>query len=178
MKNLSIGTLIFITILSSCLPTDVRFIDSQPENLEGLSFVPIKFQGIFIINKDTVIVTDCTINGDTINSNTLVVKSLGNYLFVNSLENGVYKLACAKLVNAWNNKNISLEYFRFLDKFKFPLEEKIFNDLIEKMIADENNPLISIDSTDDLHFILDDVSSNHFQSLLNKAKSQKVIRLK
>ena len=103
---------------------------------------------------------------------------MGNYLFVNSLENGVYKLACAKLVNAWNNKNISLEYFRFLDKFNFPLEEKIFNDLIEKMIADENNPLISIDSTDDLHFILDDVSSNHFQSLLNKAKSQKVIRLK
>ena len=48
---------------------------------------------------------------------------------------------------------------------------------IDKMIADKNNPLIRIDSTDDFHFILDNVSVNHFQSLLNNAKSELVIRI-
>ena len=116
MKNSRISALFFIAILfSSCFPSDIRFIQAQPEHLEELSFIPNQFQGIFVMNKDTVFVTDCTINGDTINSNTLVVKGLGNYLFVNSLENGVYKLGCAKVVNAWNNEDISLEYFIFSD---------------------------------------------------------------
>ena len=110
MKNPVISTLFFIIILfSSCFPSDVRFIEAQPEHLEELSFIPDQFQGMFVLNNDTIVVTDCTINGDSINSNTLVVKNWGNYLFVNSLDNGIYKLCCAKVVNAWNNKNISLE---------------------------------------------------------------------
>ena len=110
MKPPTISFLFFIIILfSSCFPSDVRFIDAQPEHLEELSFIPNQFQGVFVINNDTVVVTDCTINGDSINSNTLVIKSWGNYLFVNSLENGVYKLGCAKAVNEKINKNISLD---------------------------------------------------------------------
>ena len=176
MKTPTISFLFFIIILfSSCFPSDVRFIDAQPEHLEELSFIPNQFQGIFVINNDTVVVTDCTINGDSINSNTLVIKSWGNYLFVNSLENGVYKLGCAKAVNAWNNKNISLEYFIFFDEL--PIYKSAILETIDKMIADKNNPLIRIDSTDDFHFILDNVSLNHFQSLLNNAKSEEVIRI-
>ena len=176
MKTPTISFLFFIIILfSSCFPSDVRFIDAQPEHLEELSFIPNQFQGIFVINNDTVVVTDCTINGDSINSNALVVKSWGNYLFVNSLENGVYKLGCAKAVNAWNNKNISLEYFTLFDEL--PIDESAILETIDKMIADKNNPLIRIDTTDDLHFILDNVSINHFQSLLNNAKSEEVIRI-
>ena len=182
MKTPTISFLFFIIILfSSCFPSDVRFIDAQPEHLEELSFIPNQFQGIFVINNDTVVVTDCTINGDSINSNTLVIKSWGNYLFVNSLENGVYKLGCAKAVNAWNNKNISLEYFRFFDEFPIyenaSLDESAILEEIYKMIADKNIPLIRIDTTDDFHFILDNVSVNHFQSLLNNAKSEAVIRI-
>ena len=182
MKPPTISFLFFIIILfSSCFPSDVRFIDAQPEHLEELSFFPSQFQGIFVINNDTVVVTDCTINGDSINSNTLVIKSWGNYLFVNSLENGVYKLGCAKAVNAWNNKNISLEYFIFFDELPInesaSLDESAILKTIDKMIADKNNPLIRIDSTDDFHFILDNVSVNHFQSLLNNAKSELVIRI-
>ena len=182
MKTPTISFLFFIIILfSSCFPSDVRFIDAQPEHLEELSFIPNQFQGIFVINNDTVVVTDCTINGDSINSNTLVIKSWGNYLFVNSLENGVYKLGCAKAVNAWNNKNISLEYFIFFDEFPIygsaSLDESAILETIDKMIADKNNPLIRIDTTDDFHFILDNVSVNHFQSLLNNAKSEAVIRI-
>ena len=182
MKTPTISFLFFIIILfSSCFPSDVRFIDAQPEHLEELSFIPNQFQGIFVINNDTVVVTDCTINGDSINSNTLVIKSWGNYLFVNSLENGVYKLGCAKAVNAWNNKNISLEYFRFFDELPIyenaSLDESAILEEIYKMIADKNIPLIRIDTTDDFHFILDNVSVNHFQSLLNNAKSEAVIRI-
>ena len=176
MKTQKISALFFIIILfSSCFPSDVRFIDAQPEHLEELSYIPNQFQGIFVINNDTVVVTDCTINGDSINSNALVVKSWGNYLFVNSLENGVYKLGCAKAVNAWNNKNISLEYFTLFDEL--PIDESAILETIDKMIADKNNPLIRIDTTDDLHFILDNVSVNNFQSLLNNAKSEEVIRI-
>ena len=182
MKTPTISFLFFIIILfSSCFPSDVRFIDAQPEHLEELSFIPNQFQGVFVINNDTVVVTDCTINGDSINSNTLVIKSWGNYLFVNSLENGVYKLGCAKAVNAWNNKNISLEYFRFFDELPIyenaSLDESAILEEIYKMIADKNIPLIRIDTTDDFHFILDNVSVNHFQSLLNNAKSEAVIRI-
>ena len=182
MKTPTISFLFFIIILfSSCFPSDVRFIDAQPEHLEELSFIPNQFQGVFVINNDTVVVTDCTINGDSINSDSLVVKSWGNYLFVNSLENGIYKLGCAKVVNAWNNKNISLEYFRFFDEIPIyestSLDESAILEAIEKMIADKHNPLVGIDSTDDLHFILDNVSINHFQSLLNNAKSEEVIRI-
>tara|TARA_R110001632_G_scaffold50907_1_gene126842 strand:- start:881 stop:1429 length:549 start_codon:yes stop_codon:yes gene_type:complete len=181
MKTSTVSALFFIIILllSSC--SDVRFIDAQPEHLEELSFIPNQFQGIFVINNDTVVVTDCTINGDSINSNTLVVKSWGNYLFVNSLESGVYKLSCAKVVNAWNNKNISLEYFRLFDELSLLRsslgESAILLEEIDKMIADKNNPLIRIDTTDTFHYILDDVSVNHFQSLLNNAKSKAVIRI-
>ena len=182
MKTQTISALFFIIILfSSCFPSDVRFIDAQPEHLEELSFIPNQFQGIFVINKDTVVVTDCTINGDSINSNSLVVKGWGNYLFVNSLENGVYKLGCAKAVNAWSNQNISLEYFIFFDEIPInesaSLDKKAILETIDKMISDKNNPLIRIDSTDDFHFILDNVSLNHFQSLLNNAKSEEVIRI-
>jgi hypothetical protein len=166
-----------IIYLTSCFPTDVRFIQAQPEHLEELSSIPNQYQGIFVINEDTIVVTDYTINGDAINSDNLVVKGWGNYLFVNFLENGVYKLGCAKAVNACNNENISLEYIFLMDQFKSPIEEKSFMETIEQMIADKNNPLIRIDTTDDLHFIFDNVSVNQFQSLLNNAKSEEVIRI-
>ena len=181
MKNFNIYIVFLIPMLfSACMPTNIRFIEPQPEHLEKLSIIPSKFQGKFVINKDTVIVTDYTINGDSINLNNLVVKGWGNYLFVNYLENEVYKLGCAKMVKTYNHEKISLEYFMFLetDRFTYSSEDKPFKETMEKMIADNNNPLVRIDSTEDLHFILDNVNLNHFQSLLNNAKSDKVTRIK
>ena len=184
MKTSTISTLFFIAILSSsCFGPNVRFIESQPESLEELTSIPEKFQGTFVIDKDTIEVTDRTISGDTINSNTLVVKGWGNYLFVNSLENGVYKLGCAKVVNAWNYEELSLEYF-LIDPWKdmsddLPKEEfeTAAKEKLDQMIADENNPIVGIDSTE-RYLILDNVSINQFQSLLNHAESEKVTRIK
>jgi len=184
MKTSTISTLFFIAILSSsCFGPNVRFIESQPESLEELTSIPEKFQGTFVIDKDTIEVTDRTISGDTINSNTLVVKGWGNYLFVNSLENGVYKLGCAKVVNALNYEELSLEYF-LIDPWKdmsddLPKEEfeTAAKEKLNQMIADENNPIVGIDSIE-RYLILDNVSINQFQSLLNHAESEQVTRIK
>ena len=185
MKTSTISTLFLIAILSSsCFGPNVRFIESQPESLEELTSIPEKFQGTFVIDKDTIEVTDRTISGDTINSNTLVVKGWGNYLFVNSLEKGVYKLGCAKVINVWNNEELSLEYF-LIDPWKdmsddLPKEEfeTAAKEKLDQMIADENNPIVGIDSTESFYLILDNVSINQFQSLLNNAASQEVTRIK
>jgi len=184
MKISTISTLFLVTILfSSCFGPNVRFIDAQPESLKKLTSIPEKFQGTFVIDKDTIEVTECTISGDTINSETLVVKGWGNYLFVNSLEDGVYNLVCAKVVNVWKNEELSLEYFRIIEPFdefddltkeEFEIASR---ELIDQMIADENNPIVGIDSTEE-YFILDNVSINQFQSLLNKAASEEVTRIK
>ena len=185
MKTSTISTLFLVIILfSSCFGPNVRFVEAQPESLEELTSIPEKFQGPFVIHKDTIEVTDCTISGDTINSNTLVVKGWGNYLFVNSLENGVYKLGCAKVVNVWNNEELSLEYF-LINPWKKDMSDDLSKEEYEtaakeeldQMIADENNPIIGIDSTEG-YWILDNVSINQFQSLLNNAKSEKVTRIK
>jgi len=186
MKTSTISTLFIVAILfSSCFGPNVRFIEPQPESLEELTSIPEKFQGTFVIHNDTIEVTDCTISGDTINSNTLVVKGWGNYLFVNSLENGVYKLGCAKVVNVWNNEELSLEYFVLSDdlidppnEFSMKEKEKFWMEEIDKMIADVNNPIVGLDTTEGFYFILDNVSINQFQSLLNNAKSEKVTRIK
>ena len=79
--------IILVTILTSCSGlSDVRFITPQPEFLEPLASIPKKFQGIFLIEKDTIQVTEHTIDGNTINSDSLIVKSWGNYLFVNQMK--------------------------------------------------------------------------------------------
>lgn len=185
MKRIPYTFLAVLIFLTSCTPSDVRFIKAQPESLERLCFIPNKFQGIFLINKDTVVVTNYTINGDTINSEALVVKGWGNYLFVNSLENGVYKLVCAKSVNAWGNEEICLEYFvlgdndsisNLPDEFTIREREQFWMEQVNNMITDKSNPIIDLDTTNG-YFILDNVSVNQFQSLLNNASSEEVNRI-
>ena len=185
MKTSIITNLFLLAILfTSCFDPNVKFKDPQPESLEELSSIPEKFQGIFVIDKDTIEVKDVTINGDTINSETLVVKGWGNYLFVNSLEDGVYKLGCAKVVKFWNNEELSLEYF-IIDPFVKVLSDDLSKEeydiaakeQLDQMIADQNNPIVGVDSTEG-YFILDNVSLNQFQSLLNNAVSKKVTRIK
>ena len=88
------------------------------------------------------------------------------------------------MINVWNNEELSLEYF-IID----PLTKVLSDDLpkeeyetaakekLDQMIADENNPIVGIDSTEG-YWILDNVSINQFQSLLNNAASQEVTRIK
>ena len=118
MKNYKLfGYIMSLLFCASCLDnSNVRFVTPQPESLSPLEVIPEKFQGTFVIKKDTIVVTDYTVNGGTINSDSLIVKGWGNYLFVNQLDikgldKDLYLLACAKIVNVWNNEEISLHHF-------------------------------------------------------------------
>ena len=82
--------LIFLSAVLLCFAscTNVTFVNPQPEFLESLTEIPEKYQGRFAsddTNEDVNIVTDTTINGMSIASDSLVVKTRGNYFYVNFL---------------------------------------------------------------------------------------------
>ena len=197
MKNQRILFLVIpILFLLSCISSNVRFVTPQPESLTPLEVIPEKFQGTFVINKDTIVVTDYTVDGGTINSDSLIVKGSGNYLFVNKLDlpkgsdKALYLLACAKVVNVWNNEEISystpsIDIESQLDDFVLKtdtagLSEDELNLLFLQYIA--NNPPNDnfVGLTEDFNYILDNVSLNEFQTMLNKSaeNSTKVTRIK
>ena len=197
MKNQRILFLVIpILFLSSCITSNVRFVTPQPESLSPLEIISEKFQGTFVINKDTIVVTDYTVDGGTINSDSLIVKGSGNYLFVNKLDlpkgsdKALYLLACAKVVNVWNNEEISystpsIDIESQLDDFVLKTDTAGLSDdelglLFEQYIISNppNNNFVGL--TEDLDYILDNVSLNEFQTMLNKSaeNSTKVTRIK
>ena len=199
MKNQRILLLVLpILFLSSCIKfPNVGFVTPQPESLKPLEIIPEKFQGTFVIYKDTIVVTDYTIDGDTINSDSLIVKGWGNYLFINELvvaeteEIAYYRLGCAKSVNVWNNEKISLHHFELDLDEKFGtdfilntdtagLSDAEFKSLLVEYLAKTSDHTIVNSFGSFPHFILDDVSVNEFQTFLNKSaeNSTKVTRIK
>lgn len=196
MQNKNLLLLVVpILFLSSCIKFEnVKFVTPQPESFNPLTIIPDKFQGTFVIHKDTIIVTDYTIDGDTINSDSLIVKGWGNYLFINELVltgsvEAYYRVGCAKIVNVWNNEKISLHHFNIsfdeleLDDFILKndtsglSETEIFSLLTEYMIKNSDHNIVDV--LDD-NFIIDNVSLNEFQTFLNKSEenSTKVTRIK
>ena len=197
MKNQRILLLVLpILFLSSCFQSNVRFVTPQPESLKSLEIIPEKFQGTFVINKDTIVVTDYTLDGGTINSDSLIVKGWGNYLFVNKLDlpkgsdKALYLLACAKVVNVWNNEKISystpsIDTESQIEDFEINTDTSGLSDnelvlLFEQYIIRNppNDNFVGL--TKDLDCILDNVSLNEFQTMLNKSaeNSTKVTRIK
>ena len=196
MKNQRIFLLIIpILFLSSCINSNVRFVTPQPESLNPLEIIPEKFQGTFVIKKDTIVVTDYTVNGGTINSDSLIVKGWGNYLFVNQLDikgldKDLYLLACAKVVNVWNNEEISLHHFEIdlesqLDDFALKTdtaglsEDELDLSLLQYITSNPPNDNF-VGLTEGWDYILNNVSLNEFQTMLNKSaeNSTKVTRIK
>ena len=197
MKRCKLLALIIpILFLSSCFQSNVRFVTPQPESLNPLEIIPEKFQGTFVIDEDTIVVTDYTVDGGTINSDSLIVKGWGNYLFVNKLDipkgsdTAFYLLACAKVVNVWNNEKITLHHFEIdmqshVDNFLLKTDTVGLSDdeqmlLLSQYIASNfpNDNFAGL--TEDFNYILDNVSLNEFQTMLNKSaeNSTKVTRLK
>ena len=197
MKNQRILFLVIpILFLSSCITSNVRFVTPQPESLSPLEIIPEKFQGTFVIKKDTIVVTDYTVDGDTINSDSLIVKGWGNYLFVNQLDlpkgsdTAFYLLLGVKVVNVWNIEKIRLLQFEIdlesqLDDFVLKTDTAGLSEdeliLLFSQYITSNPPNDNIVGfTEDDHFILDNVSLNEFQTMLNKSaeNSTKVTRIK
>ena len=185
MKNYKFLGVILVVIFSSCSEiSDVRFISPQPDFLERLNSIPQKFQGKFLIDKDTIQLTDYTIDGYTINSDSLIVKGWGNYLFVNQIEQGYYSFTCAKVVNAWNNEKITLHYFSIADDMEYLAKQRGFTidpttpdaELIEFLIANSSLDIIKYDTMIE-KFIIDKLTTNQFQQMLNKSEIIKVTRI-
>lgn len=185
MKNYKLLVVIVVAFCSSCSEiSDVRFISPQPDFLERLNNIPQEFQGTFLIDKDTIQVTEYTIDGHTINSDSLIVKGWGNYLFVNQIEEGYYSFTCAKVVNAWNNEKITLHYFSIVndienfEKLRGSTIDPTTKDaeLSEFLIANSSLDIIKYDTMIE-KFIIDKLKTNQFQQMLNKSEIVKVTRL-
>jgi len=172
MKKVPIICFCLILLLTSCYGPEFRFIKPQPEHLDELNAIPEKFQGVFVVQNDTIEVTKYTINEDTIGQENLIVKGWGDYIFVNALEDGLYKFTFGKAVSSWNNEELSLNYFT---SDVFNIEEGY--SIEELLIANQRYPIIDVDSANG-YFILNNVSINNFQQLLNNAESRNVTRIK
>ena len=152
MKNLFF-LVALVLFLASC--TNVNFVSPQPEFLEALSEIPEKYHGSFmnLKDKDTCVVAIDSINGMSINTDSLVVKARGNYLYINILDNnkGTYQVYVFQ----------SIRYLNY---------EKIY--AIFPNITEEKSHLFNVISTTaysttDHSYLLDNVTVNQFNLLVN-----------
>ena len=165
-----------LLLLNSCFSPDIRFVKPQPETLDKLITIPEKFQGVFLINQDTITVTKHTINEDSINSKEIVIKGWGNHLFVNKLEDSLYKFCYGTIIESWNHEKLNIKYFSSNIWTNDMSNESNKQKKINLLISNKQYPIIDIDTVNG-YFILDNVSINQFQHLLNTAESIELTRL-
>ena len=165
MKNLFfLGTLILF--LAAC--GHVSFVSPQPELVDALTEIPEKYHGEFLIDKDwdkkTHAVTRSTINGISIDSDSLVVKERGNYFYINTInDSGYYALSIIRLTKFLNHESIYLyDPGALLDNID---QLKLFNIVIGNQ-------------EDDKELVLDNVTVNQLSILTNSSEKYKVKRLK
>ena len=164
--------LIFLSAVLLCFAScaNVTFVNPQPEFLESLTEIPEKYQGRFVFseasddtNEDVNIVTATTINGMSITSDSLVVKTRGNYFYVNFLDDkGNYKLYIYQTVHCLGYEKI-YAIFPNIDKE----QEHLFN-VINDWSCNNGNQC----------YLLDRVSVNQFNLLVNSASTDEKIELK
>lgn len=164
MRNFII-LLFAILLFASC--SNVAFKKPQPEFLEPLTEIPEKFQGVFVvpeIDSTKCIVSNLMIADDSINNGEFVIKSWGNYLFINEKrDNDTYDLTIGKAVRFLNYETLSIHYIN-LDSNQIQL----FN-----IVATEKRGLGLSSNL----YILENVNRNQFQNLLNTSSKIDVIRI-
>ena len=165
MRNF-IVLLFAILLFASC--SNVAFKKPQPEFLEPLTEIPEKFQGVFVvpeIDSTKCIVSNLMIADDSINNGEFVIKSWGNYLFINEKrDNDTYDLTIGKAVRFLNYETLSIHYIN-LDSNQIQL----FN-----IVATEKRGEPGLSSN---LYILENVNRNQFQNLLNTSRKMDVIRI-
>ena len=164
MRNL-IVLLFAILLFASC--SNVAFKKPQPQFLEPLTEIPEKFQGVFVvpeIDSSKCIVSNLMIADDSINNGEFVIKSWGNYLFINEKrDNDTYDLTIGKAVRFLNYETLSIHYIN-LDSNQIQL----FN-----IVATEKRGPVVYSNL----YILENVNRNQFQNLLNTSRKIDVIRI-
>jgi hypothetical protein len=158
----------FISIvLFSCTGPNVAFVDPQPIFLESIEEIPVDYQGEFIEIGDeaeeliVVTPTNITLNvdGEVRTYDSLIVKSNGNYLYVNVLnEQGYYELYVARLVRCLEYENIKvmagamgeedLNFFNIIDKYTIPSSKSGFGDksihVLDDLTVNQLNQYINV----------------------------------
>ena len=163
MRNL-IVFLFAATLLASC--SNVEFTSPQPEFLDPLTEIPEKFHGEYVIpemDTKTYVVSNLTIAGDSINNGKFVIKSWGNYLFINEREDegDTYDLTIGKVVKFLNHETLSVHFIKIDSS-----QTHLFN-IVEKA----KGGFSAVD------YILEDVNRNQFQTLLNNSEKMDVVRV-
>lgn len=172
MQKITLFTFLVI-LFTSC--SDVFFTSPQPSFAEDLSEIPEDFQGFFYIDLDVpsdslkgdkpfINITDVTVNEHSIiNNDSLVVKSWGNYLFVN-LKDSTDKWELLTIRSAPYSANNTIRFMTThsgIDVGRFNNVDTIPADV------DMNN------GYDYPKYILDEVSTLQFHYLLRiTSKSQ------
>jgi len=166
MRNLII--LLFAAILLvSC--SNVEFTCPQPEFLDPLTEIPKKFHGEYVIpemDTKTYVVSNLTIAGDSLNNGKFVIKSWGNYLFINEREDegDTYDLTIGKVVKFLNYETLSIHFIKIDSS-----QTHLFN--IHHTKEQGSN------SFGHTTYVLENVNRNQFQTLLNNSEKMDVVRV-
>ena len=166
MQKITLFTLLVI-LFTSC--TDIFFTSPQPSFAKNSSDISEDFQGKFNVDRspytsDTLNITDNTItfNGIdyTISNNNFVVKSWGNYLFLN-LKDSTERWQLLTVLSAPYSSNNTL-----LEMNSSTIDVGRFNN-IDTIAADTTNP------NSYTKYILNEVNTLQFHYLLRmSSKSQ------
>ena len=187
MKNLL--PIFILIIFYGCQDQNIyKFKHPQPQILKSSEKINSNFIGTFVINKDTVICTEKSINNKQIDSN-LIIKNWGNYMFINEKINNHYNLSVAKISKFINNEEIYLIYpgSKKID-FKIDSIIKKEDELIASKI-DSINLMIKESYTNNFeinfyvdtnNIYIDDINFNQLQQLIreDEAYYQLVTRIK
>ena len=166
MQKISLFTLLVI-LFTSC--SDILFTSPQPSFAKNSSYISADFQGKFNVDRglypsDTLNITDNTItfNGIdyTISDDNFVVKSWGNYLFLN-LKDSTQKWQLLTILSAPYSLNNTL-----LELNSSTIDVGRFNN-VDTIAADTTNP------NSYTKYILNEVNTLQFHYLLRmSSKSQ------
>jgi len=156
-----------VLVIFSCKGPNVVFVGPQPKFLESIEEIPVDYQGEFIeigdAEEESIIVTstDITLNtkGEASTYDSLIVKSQGNYLYVNVLnEQGYYELYVARLVHCLEYENIKVMAGSIHEE-----DLNLFN-VIDKYTLSSKPALRGVDM--DI-YVLDDLTANQFNQYIN-----------
>ena len=182
MKKYIILLSVLFFMFTSCRDSDIGFITAQPNSLEEIEVIPKNFQGKFVVDdyNDTIIITEKSIDGININTDSVIVKSQGNYLFVNIKKEDYYTLVAAQVVKSYNYEKISLHEFFIQNIVKedyiLMLDSINEKEVIDLIISDNNLNIFKYDSLSE-QLIINRLSVNQFQMLLTNAQITDVKRL-
>ena len=165
-----------ILFLVSC--SNVTFVHSQPEDMDSLIKIPEKLHGIyefedFEFNTKSYVVTDSSI-GDMVLGDNLIIKQRGNHLYLNLFEDNLYTLYVVRITQ-FIDEDIEIKFLNITNE-----NAHLFNILNLEDIKDfdEQDEVQSLSFKERPDYLIDDVSVNQLNFLLNSSKRKyRILRL-